>query len=67
MNGTVREMETSASYLLSINEAAKYFGIGRDRLRAFTKENPDFCVTVGNRSLIKRRKFEEFLDKATVL
>ena len=59
--------EKDASYLLSINDAAKYFGIGRDRLRAFAKENPDFCVTVGNRSLIKRKRFEEFLDKATVL
>lgn len=61
------EAVKESKYLLSINDAARYFGIGRDRLRAFAKENPDFCVTVGNRSLIKRKKFEEFLDRVNVI
>ncbi|MEE1086576.1 MAG: excisionase [Schaedlerella sp.] len=47
---------------LSIEEAAEYSGIGRDRLRSLTEdENCDFVVWVGKKRIIKREKFEAYL------
>ena len=52
-------------YMLTIDEAAQYFHIGENRLRRFINENPDdsYIFYWGNRKLIKRRKFEELIDK----
>lgn len=48
---------------LSIDEAAAYSGIGRDKLYALTnKEDCVFVLWVGNRRLIKRRKFDEYIE-----
>lgn len=56
-------------YVLSITEAADYYHIGENKLRMIADEHPeaDFIIMNGNRILIKRQKFEEFLDKATVV
>ncbi|RRK31606.1 helix-turn-helix domain-containing protein [Schaedlerella arabinosiphila] len=56
-------------YTLSIEEAAEYFRIGRSRLREIASENPDadFILSNGNRIQIKRKKFEEFIDNASVI
>lgn len=56
-------------YVLSITEAAEYYHIGENKLRMIVDEHPeaDFIIMNGNRILIKRQKFEEFLDKATVV
>ena len=45
-------------YLLSINEAAEYFNIGKDKIRRIIKENPDakFILWNGTRAQIKRKK-----------
>ncbi len=50
-------------YALSIFEASQYFRIGQTKLRKIVEENSDadFVVRVGNRSLIIRSRFEEFL------
>ena len=49
--------------LLTMDEAASYTGIGVNRLREMTlDEKCEFVIYVGNRRMIKRRKFEEFLD-----
>lgn len=52
-------------YTLSIDEAAAYFRIGRDKLYQIVSENPDanFVLWNGTRSQIKRKKFEEYVDK----
>ena len=52
-------------YNLTIEEAAPYFHIGENKLRHLINENPfeDFILNVGNRTLIKRRKFEAFIDR----
>ena len=43
---------------LTIEEAAAYFGIGTNKLRAMTDgENCPFVLWVGSKRLIKRRKF----------
>ena len=48
---------------LTIDEAAAYFGIGTNKLREITS-NPDceFVIRVGAKRLIKRKKFERYLE-----
>ena len=61
------QLSVSDKYLLTIEEAAVYFGVGQKRLRRIVTENPDaeFLVSVGNRTLFKRKLFEEYIDNAT--
>lgn len=56
-------------YVLTIVEAAVYYHIGEKKLRAIVDEHPnaEFFIMNGNRVLIKKGKFEEFLDAATVV
>lgn len=56
-------------YALTITEAANYYHIGENKLRIIAEEHPqaDFIIINGNRILLKRQKFEEFLDNATVV
>lgn len=52
----------SEKYMLSINESATYFGIGIKKMRRLAEENRGrFSVYSGNRYLINRAKFENFL------
>lgn len=49
-------------YTLSIKEAALYFSIGVKKMRRLAEDNlGDFAVYSGNRYLIIRSKFEDFL------
>lgn len=56
-------------YTLTIDEAARYYHIGESKLRSIIDGNPqgDFYVMNGNRALIKREKFEHYLDMATAV
>lgn len=56
-------------YMLTLREAAEYFHIGEKKMRQIVDENMDanFLLESGNRIMIKRKLFEEFLDRATVL
>lgn len=56
-------------YTLTIEEAAGYYHIGETKLRMLVNEHPneDFFVMNGNRVLIKREKFERYLDRATAV
>lgn len=51
-------------YILTITEAAKYFGIGENRIRRIVKENQDaeFVARKGSQVCIKRIAFEKYLD-----
>ena len=53
----------------TIEEAARYYHIGEGKLRTLidTHPNEDFYVMNGNRALIKREKFERYLDQATAV
>lgn len=57
----VTEVPIWEKYTLSIDEAALYFKIGRDKLRKIIVENPDADFVLWNRTRaqIKRKKFEE--------
>lgn len=52
-------------YGLTITEASEYFGIGEKKLRQMVQENgsADFLLNNGVKVLIKRTKFEQFLDE----
>ena len=56
-------------YALTIDEAALYFRIGENAIRRIISENQDanFWFWNGNRKQIKRRLFEEFMDKQNVI
>ena len=56
-------------YTLNIEEAANYYHIGQGKLREIVEEHPDaeFVIYNGNRVLIKRKRFEEYLDACTVI
>ena len=52
-----------------ITNGAGYFRIGECKLRKIVSENPtaDFILWNGNRMQIKRMKFEEFIDRQSVI
>ena len=50
---------------LSIDEAVLYSGIGRAKLYEITnREDCPFVLWIGNRRVIKRKAFEEYMEKA---
>lgn len=49
---------------LSVEEAAAYSGINKDKLYELTlKEDCPFVLWVGNRRLIKREVFKDYIKK----
>lgn len=56
-------------YTMSLEEAAKYFRIGENKLREVVAQNPtaDFILMNGNRIQIKRKLFEQFIDETTAV
>ena len=56
-------------YTLSIEEAAAYFRIGENKLRKNVSENKDadYLLWNGNRPQIKRKKFEQLIDRLSVV
>lgn len=50
---------------LTVEEAAAYSGIGMNKLRDLSdKETCPFVLWVGTKRLIKRRKLDEYIEKA---
>ena len=55
-------------YLLSIKEAGTYFNIGTKKMRRLAEDNlGSFSVFCGNRYLIIRTKFEDFICKTSTI
>lgn len=56
-------------YVLTIEEAAAYFHIGKGKLRRMIAQDEDasYLLHNGNRVQIKRRLFEEFIDRCKVI
>lgn len=65
----IDEIPIWEQYTLTITEASKYFRIGENKLRQLVADNPnaDYLLTNGNRTMIKRKLFEEYIDSATVI
>ena len=50
---------------LTLEEAAAYSGIGANKIRQLSnKEECDFVLWIGHKRLIKRRKFDEYIEKS---
>lgn len=62
-------MEENVPFLLSIKKAAAYFGIGQHALRTLVLKDTAnaFHLRVGRMYMIKRDKFEEYLNNAVAL
>lgn len=56
-------------YTLTIEETAKYFRIGENKLRKLAEENPSagWVIWNSNRIQIKRRLFEKVIDSLDVI
>lgn len=49
---------------LTLEESAKYFGIGQNKLREMTNgDNCPYVIWVGSKRLIKRKLFEAYIEK----
>lgn len=57
----------SEKYMLTVKEASEYFNIGIKNMRRMAEQNTGFyAVFLGNRYLIVRKKFEEYMDSLTM-
>ena len=66
--GITNAIPVGEKYMLSIREAACYFNIGVKKMRRLAEENMGrFSVFSGNRYLINRTKFEQFLNETSAI
>lgn len=56
-------------FLLTVEEASDYFGIGQKKLRQIIVNNLDAGIIIQNgvKYLIKRQRFEAYLDELTAI
>lgn len=59
----------SERFLMTINEASEYFNIGKNKMYRIASEHLTsdykFVIQNGNRIMINRKKFEDFLNNST--
>ena len=70
MNDTKdKNIPINQKYGLNITEAAQYFGIGETKLRQIIHDNPlsDCFIKNGKKTVVKREKFEKYLDEQLVI
>jgi len=64
LSSTVKEVPIWEKSNLTVEEAAAYTGIGINKIREMSNgDNCPFVLWVGNKRLIKRRKFDEYVEK----
>ena len=62
------DIPVNERYAMTILEAAKYYSIGIKRLRQMADEHlGDFAIFHGNKYLIIRERFEEFLSQTSAI
>ena len=56
-------------YALTVSQATEYFGIGDRKLRKIIEDHEDanFILMNGDRTLIKRKLFEDFLNRSSTI
>ena len=61
-------VEVHDKFLLTIKEAAAYFSIGEKKMRRLAEDNlGTYAVFSGNRYLVIRPKFEEYICQSSTL
>jgi excisionase family DNA binding protein len=64
-NKNIKDVAIADKALLTLEEAAKYFNIGINKLRIMTnEENCPYVVWNGSKRLIKRKPFEEYIYRS---
>lgn len=65
----MKEIPVWEKYALTLREAAEYFHIGEKKMRQIVDDHmgANFLLESGNRVMIKRKLFEEFLDSASII
>ena len=68
MDGKTR-VQVKDKFCLTIDEASEYFNIGEKKLRQIVAYNINsgFVIQNGVKILIKRRRFEDYLEEMTAL
>ena len=68
-NDEKQKANGTEKFFITIPEAVELFGIGDDKLRKFLKDNygAEYLSYNGNRTLIKRKMFEEFLTNNVIV
>ena len=68
MDGKTR-VQVKDKFCLTIDEASEYFNIGEKKLRQIVADNikSGFVIQNGVKILIKRRRFEDYLEEMTAL
>ena len=68
MNNETQE-QIQNKFCLTIDEAVIYFNIGEKKLRKLVSDNLDsgFIIQNGVKFLIKRKRFEDFLNDLTAI
>lgn len=52
---------------LTLDEAAAYTGIGRDKLRELSDKSSEIVLWVGNKRLLNRKKLDNYLETIKAL
>ena len=65
MKKEVEKVPVWEKYTLTIAEASDYFNIGENKLRRFLSEHEgeDYILMNGVKVLVKRKLFEQMIDK----
>jgi len=62
---TVNKVPIWEKLNLTVEEAAEYSNIGVNKIREISNDdNCPFVLWIGNKRLIKRRKFDEYIERA---
>ena len=63
------QVQIQNKFCLTIDEAVIYFNIGENKLRILVADNLDagFIIQNGVKFLIKRKRFEDFLNDITAI
>ena len=66
---TEKKVPLWEKYTLTLSEASEYFNIGEKKMRKLVAENMDsgFVIQNGVKVLIKRKRFEAFLDDLSAI
>lgn len=60
----IQEPDLNNKYMLSLKEAADYYGLGVKKMRRIAENGKGyFSIFNGNRWIIVRHKFEEYIEQ----
>ena len=68
MNKEPRTVPIFEKANLTIEEAAAYSGIGQHKIRELAKrDDADFALYCGRKLLIKRKRFDDYIDHELII